>query len=213
MLKMGFIDSYKKLEKLCSEIYDTSHGVTAYIDEMENIYDGLSFVITWNDDLKMLKHCRWVRNKIAHEPGCTEKNTCEEGDKEWIEEFYSRMLKGQDPLATYRKKKMALKQAEKQKQTQKQTEKQPQKKIQKSTQKPTQEQARKRTLKSAQEKVQKPTPKSTQKQTSTRKTTSVSKNYRPASSAEDDKALKDGCLACFIIAIVTIILILIGYFW
>ena len=203
MLKMGFIDSYKKLEKLCSEIYDTSHGVTAYIDEMENIYDGLSFVITWNDDLKMLKHCRWVRNKIAHEPGCTEKNTCEEGDKEWIEEFYSRMLKGQDPLATYRKKKMALKQAEKQKQkqTQKQTEKQPQKKIQKSTQK------------QAQEQVQKPTPKSTQKQTSTRKTTSVSKNYHPTSSAEDDKALKDGCLACFIIAIVTIILILIGYFW
>ena len=31
---MSFIDSYKRLEKLCSEIYNDNHGVSSYIDEM-----------------------------------------------------------------------------------------------------------------------------------------------------------------------------------
>ena len=31
---MKFIDSYKRLEKLCSEVYGDNHGVSAYIEEM-----------------------------------------------------------------------------------------------------------------------------------------------------------------------------------
>ena len=38
---MGFIESYKRLEKICEEIYgDTqsdTHGVKAYIDEKKNV--------------------------------------------------------------------------------------------------------------------------------------------------------------------------------
>ena len=33
---MNFIDSYKKLEKLCNEMYGDKHGVSLYIDEMIN---------------------------------------------------------------------------------------------------------------------------------------------------------------------------------
>lgn len=71
---MGFIDSYKHLEKLCGEIMNDEKKVTAYIDEMSNIHDGSRFVEDWDEDLKRLKRYRYIRNKIVHEPECTEDN-------------------------------------------------------------------------------------------------------------------------------------------
>lgn len=73
---MGFIDSYKSLEKLCSEIYSDNHGLSTYIDEMAGKPNGSYYVPGWDEDLKQLRHCRWVRNQIVHEPGCTEENMC-----------------------------------------------------------------------------------------------------------------------------------------
>lgn len=32
---MKFINSYKRLEKLCNEIYDSNHGISAYLLAME----------------------------------------------------------------------------------------------------------------------------------------------------------------------------------
>lgn len=100
---MNFIDAYKRLEKLCSEMYGNHHGITSYIDEMKNISDGSSYVSGWNADLKQLKHYRWVRNKIVHEPGYTEENMCEPGDSKWLLAFHSRILAQNDPLSMYRK--------------------------------------------------------------------------------------------------------------
>ncbi len=100
---MGFIDSYKRLEKLCSEMYGDNHGLSAYIDEMLAKSHGFCFVPGWNEDLKQLKHYRWVRNQIAHEPGCTEKNMCEHGDAKWLDDFYSRIMNQTDPLTLYAK--------------------------------------------------------------------------------------------------------------
>ena len=37
---MGFIDSYKHLEKLCGDMLQTQHGVSAYIAEMESTPNG-----------------------------------------------------------------------------------------------------------------------------------------------------------------------------
>ena len=102
---MSFIDEYKRLEKLCSDAYGEKHGVSAYIDKMIATRDGPFTVHGWNYDIKMLKHCRWARNRIVHDPGCTEANTCDRGDEEWLDEFYKRMLTGNDPLALYRKAK------------------------------------------------------------------------------------------------------------
>ena len=100
---MGVIDSYKHLEKLCGEILNDDRRVSAYIDEMLNTPNGSYYVRTWESDLKNLKHYRWVRNQISHEPGCTEQNMCEPEDAVWLEEFYSRIMNGTDPLTLYRK--------------------------------------------------------------------------------------------------------------
>lgn len=100
---MGFIDSYKHLEKLCGEVLSDDRRVSAYIDEMLNTPNGSYYVRTWESDLKNLKHYRWVRNQISHEPGCTEQNMCEPEDEVWLNEFYSRIMNGTDPLTLYRK--------------------------------------------------------------------------------------------------------------
>lgn len=46
---MNFMDSYKWLEKLCSELCNDSHGVTAYIDEMVNIYVEAYYIWGWEE--------------------------------------------------------------------------------------------------------------------------------------------------------------------
>lgn len=100
---MGFIDSYKRLEKLCGEVLNDERRISAYIDEMKGTPRGSSLVKGWDDDLKMLKHYRWIRNQIAHEPGCTEGNMCNSGDIRWIDGFYSRIINQTDPLTLYSK--------------------------------------------------------------------------------------------------------------
>ena len=100
---MGYIDSYKHLEKLCSELFGNNKGVSAYIDEMLSLPDGKFYVKGWNEDLKKLKHYRWVRNRIVHEPDCTESNMCTATDEMWIKDFYSRIISCTDPLSLYRK--------------------------------------------------------------------------------------------------------------
>ncbi len=104
---MSFIDSYKRLEKLCSEMYE--NGVSSYIDEMINTVDGSRYVAGWDADLKQLKHCRWARNKISHDPDCNEENTCEPGDELWLNDFRSRIMNVRDPLSLYRKAKQSNK--------------------------------------------------------------------------------------------------------
>ncbi len=100
---MGFMDAYKRLEKLCRDSLDDDRGVSAYIDEMQNTPRGANFVDNWNTDLKQLKHYRWVRNQIAHDPACTEENMCAPADEKWIKAFYKRIMEQTDPLALYRK--------------------------------------------------------------------------------------------------------------
>lgn len=100
---MRFISSYKHLEKLCGEVMNNRRCISAYIEEMEQTPRGAFYVSTWNDDLKNLKHYRWVRNQIAHEPDCDEDNMCDEDDVLWLEQFYSRIMNQTDPLTLYRK--------------------------------------------------------------------------------------------------------------
>lgn len=100
---MRFLDTYKIIEKLCNQMYGTQNGVTEYINEMIDITNGAYYVSNWNYDLKNLKHCRWIRNKIAHEPGYTEENMCEDSDIQFLEDFYSRLLSRNDPISNYRR--------------------------------------------------------------------------------------------------------------
>ena len=101
---MGFMNSYKRLEKICGEMFDVDRGVSAYIDEMNNNPDGSYMISGWDDDLKNLKHYRWLRNQIAHEPDFTEESMCEVDDERWVNDFYYRIMNQSDPLALYYKK-------------------------------------------------------------------------------------------------------------
>ena len=100
---MGFIESYKRLERLCGDLLNDDRRISAYIDEMISLPRGAYLVRGWDDDLKRLTHYRWVRNQIAHEPDCSEENMCEPSDVVWIEVFYSRIMNQTDPLAMYRR--------------------------------------------------------------------------------------------------------------
>lgn len=98
---MGFVESYKRLDRLCGDILSTDRGVSAYIDEMKAVNYGRRYVWTWDDDLRSLLRCRHIRNKIVHEPGCTEQNMCLPGDELWLNEFYGRVIGQTDPLCIY----------------------------------------------------------------------------------------------------------------
>ena len=100
---MGFIDSYKHLEKLCGDMLQTQHGVSAYIAEMESTPNGSYRVQGWGEDLKCLKHYRLVRNQIVHDPNSSEENMCDLSDAQWIDNFCDRIMKQGDPLAMYQK--------------------------------------------------------------------------------------------------------------
>ena len=100
---MSFIESYKHLDKICGEMFETQYGVSAYIEEMLNNPHGSFLVREWENDLKQLKHYRWIRNQIVHEPDCYEETMCEAGDDEWLDDFYERIINQTDPLALYLK--------------------------------------------------------------------------------------------------------------
>lgn len=100
---MSFIESYKHLDKICGEMFETQYGVSVYIEEMLNNPHGSFLVRGWENDLKQLKHYRWIRNQIVHEPDCYEETMCEAGDDEWLDDFYERIINQTDPLAMYRK--------------------------------------------------------------------------------------------------------------
>ena len=71
---MEFINAYKRLEKLCSDMYGTAHGISAYINDMVNCPRGARFVPDWAHDLKQLKHYRWeiksYTNRTARKKNC-----------------------------------------------------------------------------------------------------------------------------------------------
>jgi hypothetical protein len=100
---MGFMDAYKRLEKLCKDALQDEKGVSAYLELMEKTPRGAAKVENWEADYKQLKHYRWMRNKIAHDPEHTEETMCKSADEKWLKDFYKRIMEQTDPLALYRK--------------------------------------------------------------------------------------------------------------
>ena len=67
---MGFIDSYKRLEKLCGEVLNDDRRISAYIEEMEN--KGISYkeVVRLEDalpELDLLYMTRVQRERFFNE--------------------------------------------------------------------------------------------------------------------------------------------------
>lgn len=95
---MNFINSYKRLEQLCNDMFNDKHGISIYIDKLSKIDNK-------NIDLKKLKHCRYLRNKIVHEPNCTEENMCKPEDIKFLNDFYKKIKNHADPLSKHNENK------------------------------------------------------------------------------------------------------------
>ncbi len=98
---MGFLDEYKKLDNLCKDAFKSDKGVTAYIQQMEMLTDTRFKPDCWYNDYKKLKHCRHIRNQIAHDNYATEANTSTPDDVKWVKQYYSRILNSEDSLTLY----------------------------------------------------------------------------------------------------------------
>jgi len=97
-----YFEEYKQPDKLCSEMYSCKNGVSEYIAQMENkSYQAQYRVSSWDSDYNMLKHIRWVRNRIAHDSGTHQISNPE--DLEFVRDFYNRIFSGQDSLTILRK--------------------------------------------------------------------------------------------------------------
>lgn len=65
-----FFEEYKRLDKLCGELYNTPYGVTHYIDDMKSApRDSYRRISSWNTDLRELIRLRHIRNYLAHAEG------------------------------------------------------------------------------------------------------------------------------------------------
>ena len=100
-----FFETYKKLEKICNEIFSATNGVTQYIDEMENVsFSVYCNIPNWKSDLSTLKKLRHIRNQIAHNEGSFSQNLCTQNDIDWLNNFHMRIMEQTDPLSLLRKK-------------------------------------------------------------------------------------------------------------
>ena len=76
---MSFLEAYKRLDNVCRGMFESDRGVTAYIEYMEECTDPRFQISGWRQVYFALKHYRWVRNQIVHEPGVTEETMCTAG--------------------------------------------------------------------------------------------------------------------------------------
>lgn len=96
-LEIEFLEEYKRIDAICGDMYSVKNGVSEYLSQMEQVPVQEQYaIVSWTDDYKMLKHLRWLRNQIVHDPA---ESMCEDSDLDALKEFHSRLLKAQDPLA------------------------------------------------------------------------------------------------------------------
>lgn len=103
-INIDFQEEYKRLDKLCKDCNGSFEGVSEYIRQMENTrHDVKMRIESWENDYKMLKHVRWVRNKLSHEVGTFQSDICMQSDLDFVKDFYNRIMKCVDPLVQARK--------------------------------------------------------------------------------------------------------------
>lgn len=92
-LEADYLDAYKRLNAICSDMFNDNNGVSRYIEELDALpSQRYGFIDT---DRRVLRRLRHVRNEIAHEAA----STCTEEDFGNLQDFYSRLLRGQDALS------------------------------------------------------------------------------------------------------------------
>lgn len=102
-LNTDFLEEYKRLDKLCRDIYRSSRGISNYIDEMSRISTFTTKSIpNWSADLQQLITLRHIRNQLSHDVGTMDVAMCSLDDIDWLKEFHHRILSQEDPLTRYR---------------------------------------------------------------------------------------------------------------
>lgn len=96
-----FFDEYKKLDKICGEIFNCTNGVSEYISQMDMTGGRKYKISTWNEDYRELIHLRSVRNDLAH--NTYDYAISNQNDLEMVKKFYERIINQEDPFAQLRK--------------------------------------------------------------------------------------------------------------
>ena len=97
-----FFEKYKRLDKLCSEIYYNPKGISSYIADMEeNEYIGQKIIGSWRATYKSLKHVRRLRNRIAHDENTLD--ICTSDDIDFVTDFYNQIFSSTDPISQLEK--------------------------------------------------------------------------------------------------------------
>ncbi len=107
-LNVAFVEAFKDLEYLCNQIYNDHHGVTCYINNMdEKMQHGMRTLQTWEADYRTLKRLRHMRNQLNHpDSGISYSDFyATEQDIAYLKQFRQRILNQTDPLTVLRKKK------------------------------------------------------------------------------------------------------------
>ena len=97
---LDFLESYKRLDQLCRDMFRTKDGVTEYINQMDRVISRINSKQDWRNFYSRLKYQRRLRNDLVHNTECSD---CTEEDIDEIEYFFDLILKQEDPLACIRK--------------------------------------------------------------------------------------------------------------
>ena len=65
-INFNFFETYKKLEKICNEVYSSTNGITQYINEMKSVPSSIyQYIPNWKSDLSTLHTLRHIRNQYG----------------------------------------------------------------------------------------------------------------------------------------------------
>jgi hypothetical protein len=95
-----YLESYKRLDQLCRDMFRSKDGVTEYINQMDRVISKINSKQDWRNFYSRLKYQRRLRNDLVHNTECSD---CSEEDIDEIEYFFDLILKQEDPLACIRK--------------------------------------------------------------------------------------------------------------
>ena len=105
---LDYLDSYKRLDQLCRDMFRSKDGVTEYINQMDRVISRINSKRDWRGFYSRLKYQRRLRNNLVHNTECSE---CTEEDIDEIEYFFELILKQEDPLAYIRRQQSLTKKA------------------------------------------------------------------------------------------------------
>ena len=103
-LNQELIEEFGRLEQLCNQIYGENHGVTSYIEDMDNLSVNARYkVVNWDYYHKRLKEVRHKRNMLSHGEVSFCENYAEPEDIEFGSDFYTLIMNSTDPISLHRK--------------------------------------------------------------------------------------------------------------